>query len=362
MKKFFQNSTLGFLLATLLVAFRPVFASSVITRDQIEADWLRQEQVRRTPIVSGGANATPEQDAIGAVDGVKNGKWGFHTENEESPWWQIDLGTSVTLARIAAYNRCDIPDRASRLMILVSDDARNYRQVYQHDGTIFLGQTDKKPLKVKLDGVKARYVRLQLPGKSYFHLDEVEIYAADSNRNIALGKKATQSSVSQWSVVHTATVSPIVYPTAKVIERGLLLAESLGRAGVDTDSHEKTLQGLDRQLERFAADTPEEVYRALYLRARWVVREMSLANPLLDFDCIVFAKRVPPAFPHMSDQYYGWWSRPGGGIYILEGFRGDVPRLQCRSLPIAGSIPRHTRCRRPTRTSSPRMSSTRFTR
>jgi hypothetical protein len=31
----------------------------------------------------------------------------------------------------------------------------------------------------------------------------------------------------------------------------------------------------------------------------------------------------------MSDQYYGWWSRPGGGIYVLEGFKGDSPRLRC---------------------------------
>jgi len=31
----------------------------------------------------------------------------------------------------------------------------------------------------------------------------------------------------------------------------------------------------------------------------------------------------------MSDQYYGWWSRGGGGICLLEGFRGDDPRVRC---------------------------------
>jgi len=31
----------------------------------------------------------------------------------------------------------------------------------------------------------------------------------------------------------------------------------------------------------------------------------------------------------MSDQYYGWWSRPGGGIFILEGFKGNNPRVRC---------------------------------
>jgi len=31
----------------------------------------------------------------------------------------------------------------------------------------------------------------------------------------------------------------------------------------------------------------------------------------------------------MSDQYYGWWSRPGGGIYVLSDFRGDAPAVEC---------------------------------
>ena len=44
------------------------------TREQIEADWLRQDAVRSTP-----AAVTPEEDAAGACDGVKDGKWGFHT-------------------------------------------------------------------------------------------------------------------------------------------------------------------------------------------------------------------------------------------------------------------------------------------
>ena len=56
---------------------------------------------------------------------------------------------------------------------------------------------------------------------------------------------------------------------------------------------------------------------------------MSLANPLLDFDDLLFVKRVPGSFTHMSDQYYGWWSRPGGGVYILEDFKTEARRLRC---------------------------------
>ena len=53
-------------------------------------------------------------------------------------------------------------------------------------------------------------------GTSYFHLDEVEVYAAGATNNVALGKPATQSSVSQWSAAHAAgrPAAPRGYPIA----------------------------------------------------------------------------------------------------------------------------------------------------
>ena len=65
------------------------------------------------------------------------------------------------------------------------------------------------------------------------------------------------------------------------------------------------------------------------MRPGHTVREMSLASPLLDFDDLLFVKRAPGSFTHMSDQYYGWWSRPGGGLYILRDFKSESRRLQC---------------------------------
>jgi len=313
--------TLLVLLAT--VAGHPAGAAEqAITRGQIEADWLRQDLVRNSGPAGQGKKVTPEQDAVGAFDGIKNGQWGFHTENEDKPWWQIDLGETMPLGRMELYNRTELGGRNSRIIVLVSDDGKDFRQAYQHNGTTFLGHSDKKPLVVKLTGRTARYIRLQLPGKSYFHLDEVEVYSPGAEGNIAPGKTATQSSTSQWSVAHTIAAASKSYPTAKVIERGLLLAENLRQS----DAHAKTLRSIAKQL---AADTSDEDQRKLYFQARWTVRKMALANPLLDFDRIVFAKRIPPAFPHMSDQYYGWWSRPGGGIYVLEGFKGGSPKLRC---------------------------------
>jgi cytochrome c553 len=304
-------------------------ARPAVTPQEIEADWLHHDVLRRTGATSA-PGVTPEEDALGGVDGMKNGKWGFHTENEPNPWWQVDLGKPAALERIVLYNRCDqCAGRNARILVLASDDAKHWKQLYQHDGTVFYGHSDQKPLSVRLEGATARFVRLQLPGTSYFHLDEVEIYPVGEDRNMALGRPATQSSTSQWSVRHAPPGAKAPqYEIAQVIRRGQELAESLRALGANVDAQVNTLRQVNERFEKLPARAGEPARRALYLEARRAVRKMALANPLLDFDTILFVKRVPPAFPHMSDQYYGWWSRPGGGIYLLEGFKTKGARVR----------------------------------
>jgi len=326
-------------------AANPQGDSPIITPQQIEADFLRQDALRENPAASIAAkldpNATPELDAAGGVDGIKNGQWGFHTADEPNPWWQVDLGKSIPLDRIVLYNRCDnCSARNSRIMILLSDDGKSFKQVYQHSGKNFFGHSDKKPLVAPMDLATGRYLRLQLPGKSYFHLDEVEVYPVGSQENIALGKPATQSSISQWSVAHKkvpaaqvklakAAETKVLYGTAKAIERGLRLAEDLRARGAQVDAEARTLEDLASRLEQLPTDASAEACQKIHMDARWAVRRMALKNPLLDFDSILFVKRAPGRFPHMSDQFYGWWSRPGGGLYVLEGFKSDKPKLRC---------------------------------
>ena len=321
-------------LASLIVIIWPGSAIStgskpLITREQVEADWLRQEELHNAGKISRDGKVKPEQDAIGACDGIKDGKWGFHTENENKPWWQIDLGRQMVLDRVVLYNRCELAERTSRIIVLLSNNGNNFRQAYQHDGTTFFGYTDDKPLLIKLHGAQARYVRLQLPGKNYFHLDEVEIYAHGIRQNVALAKPATQSSVSQWSRLHFQKQRHDFAQVDEVVQRGFKLAESLRQLGADIGTRVRTLESIALKAGELPWDAPENIRRALYLQARRVVREMVFANPLLDFDTILFVKRAPGTLPHMSDQYYGWWSRPGGGIYLLEDYKSDRPRLRC---------------------------------
>jgi len=320
-------------------------APSAITPQQIEADWFVQEHVRKPGISPGhdvgrprGVPVTTGQDAAGGCDGRKDGTYGFHTNQDASPWWQVDLGEPLPLARAVIYNRCDgnVEDRAGRLTVLLSTDGKTWTEVYRHDGTKFFGYTDGRPLTIALKSNKARFVRVQLPERQYLHLDEVEVYPDGTSENAALKKPADQSSTSQWSqAVANATESLASavpeggYPTDVVVKRGLDLAENLRRLGANVDQHVKTLERVSNQWRELSSDAEPDSRRRLYLEARWAVRHLALANPLLDFDDLLFVKRVPGSFTHMCDQYYGWFSRPGGGLYILQGFKTDAPKLRC---------------------------------
>jgi hypothetical protein len=301
---------------------RPDDAAAPPTRQQIEADWLCQDAVR------GLMAATPEEDAPGGCDGVKNGKWGFHTALEDNPWWQVDLGAAVPLDRLVIYNRCDhCAGRAARLAVLASQDGKDFRPAYRHDGTTFWGQTDGKPLVVKLGSTNARFVRLQLPDRNCLHLDEVEVYRQGQGRNVAVGRPATQSSVCEWSTRKGRASGG--YPMERAVEQGLRLATDLSRLGVNVDEDVKALEQVRAGAVHLPPDATESTRRALYFQARWAVRRMALANPLLDFNDLVLVRGAPGTWSHMSDQYLGWWSRPGGGLYVLHGFKTDHPNLQC---------------------------------
>jgi hypothetical protein len=299
-------------------------ADAVDFRKTVEADWLLQEHYRAA---APSRPVATSDDAAGACDGVKDGTYGFHTGSAENPWWQVDLGAATTLARVVVWNRCDgAAERAARLEILLSADGRRWERAYAHDGTTFGGVPDKKPLEVDLGGATARFVRLQVPGISYLHLDEVEVFGADG-ANLARGKPADQVSVSQWSRAHFGDAPcDFAARTAEILQRCAGLIDELAAAGRDVRTRAERRTRLLAALERGDAKEID-----LYMDARWLQRELLLDHPVLDFETLLFATRVPGSFNHMSDQYIGWWSRPGGGVKLLRNWKANAPVAECIS-------------------------------
>ena len=239
-----------FILALISTTFlAPHTCAGLTWREQVEADWLRQDLKRSVlPLV------TASSDAAGAVDGLKTSKWGFHTAFEKSPWWQVDLQQETAIGRCVVFNRGDaFAERSAHLILSISSDGLDFQPVYRHDGSVFRGGNGGQPLEIKLGGVRARFIRLSLPGESYLHLDEVEVYPVESSSNVALNRPASQSSVSEWSEAHTHGAElRSSYATSKVLARGFKLADSQIRLGADVKLHVQKLERLRAELSELS--------------------------------------------------------------------------------------------------------------
>jgi len=319
-------------------------------KEQIEAEWLANPP-GSVPKLSRRSNAgriSPRQDAAGAVDGVKNGGTGFHTNQDNNPWWQVDLGESRELWRVVVYNRNDCADRAARIMVLLSDKRKKgWRTVYRHNGTGFWGARDKKPLIVYVEGQKARFVRMQLPGHNYLHLDEVEVYGTENpKKNLALGRPAAQSSSSTWSTaskVRPVVTGPGAGPTAgttevkAAVELARKTLEFIGLSAARRELVGKLraeLAALEKEIAA-AAEGGSADWKAMYLRTRWFRRRMIMSHPTLDFEKLLINRRPPTLYSHQCDQYLGRHSRVGPGLTVLSSWK-DNPT---EKVPLAGKLP-----------------------
>ena len=114
--------------------------------------------------------------------------WAFHTNQEQNPWVIITLPKPGTIAGFEIINRIqkDVKswrDLARDLTMWVSEDKKAWKQVWQT-------KQGQDVWAVNLDkSVKARYVKLGLPGKfgrRYFHLKSVKLFDAkiDTKSNV----------------------------------------------------------------------------------------------------------------------------------------------------------------------------------
>jgi hypothetical protein len=105
------------------------------------------------------------------VDGSKYDTSLFHTDEEDSPWWEVDLGADYAIDDVILYNRVGCcRERVRGLQVLLSSDGLNYMLGYTHDNYEF------RDRRVDVGGLRARFVRVQLPYRGYLHLQEVEVY------------------------------------------------------------------------------------------------------------------------------------------------------------------------------------------
>ncbi len=94
----------------------------------------------------------------------------FHTNEENQPWIELDLGTIQPFSSVKVKNREDCcSDRAVPLLLEVSSDGKQWKQLARKND-VFTTWT------AEFASVEARWVRLRLARKGMLHLTGVDIY------------------------------------------------------------------------------------------------------------------------------------------------------------------------------------------
>lgn len=95
----------------------------------------------------------------------------FHTQEEQAPFIEYDLGRSVALRRVTVVNRRDsgLGDRAVPLLVETSVDGKSFQLRARRDYWFDTWDATFEPR-------EARYLRLRVDRKSVLHLERVQAW------------------------------------------------------------------------------------------------------------------------------------------------------------------------------------------
>ena len=123
-----------------------------------------------------------------AVDGDKRGDNATaanpnitHTQNDTEAWWEVDLGATYEIDEVSYWGRSDCcKDRLEEVYVMVSNTpfTSNDLQVNLAKAGVvstFVSEFPNNSKTVTFDQVPGRYVRLQLKGRNFLSLAEVEV-------------------------------------------------------------------------------------------------------------------------------------------------------------------------------------------
>ena len=122
---------------------------------------------------------TPSGYLSTATSGVLTGRYQFHTDHEDQPWWEVDLGSRHTISEIRMHNRSDNSQaRAGCFVILISDDGVSWVELHRQDAMLIFGNgLDDAAFAWKAHArTEGRVIRLALLTTNFFHLDQVEVF------------------------------------------------------------------------------------------------------------------------------------------------------------------------------------------
>jgi len=140
----------------------------------------------KTAAQSSSLPGAPTAVAASAVDGNTDGN--FYdgsvtaTNLDPNPWWQVDLGASVSVSSVAVWNRTDCcGTRLSDYWVFVSNtpflDTDTVSTLQNRAETFAIHQTTAPGPSTSIPvGTPGQYVRVQLSSAGYLSLAEVQVF------------------------------------------------------------------------------------------------------------------------------------------------------------------------------------------
>lgn len=144
----------------------------------------RDKPVRMSSILG---NRGPE---LGVDGDITTRRKFFHTREEDSPWWEVDLGRVTLIKEILLYDRLGQEERSKNLIAEVSETGHVYEIVYDRGGiALKKGQVlTSIPWKGAI-----RFVRVRLTERGYLHLRQVAVIEDEFlSRSIDVQNRALQ--------------------------------------------------------------------------------------------------------------------------------------------------------------------------
>jgi hypothetical protein len=119
----------------------------------------------------------PRLDACGANGDPLAYDYGFHTDQETDPWWQVDLLEEYLVEEVAIVNRLHQPERFRTFRIETSCDGSLWTTRFTQSQPREVSSNLEWPLRVVFpDPSPARYVRIVLLGSGPLHLRRVQVF------------------------------------------------------------------------------------------------------------------------------------------------------------------------------------------
>jgi len=295
----------GLLLSSLIAA-----SGSAATREQVEADWQRQDQARLNRIRRAGTIPFPQTQL----------RW---------PGLQGSQPSGLVVPGLPA------PVLDGQPVRLANGAADGWQIVWPKDLALGFGR-NRLVLELRAQG------KLDLPM-------EVTVESVVFTRMRPVTQPIVRKTMTaggpfpvEFQITHEGAAAVIVTarqggvsvregrcflvaPLLETIGRAERLAADFGVSPPEKLAKLRTrAEALDAREKTEGTDPG--VRSALCNEARWTAREIAFANPLFDFDRLLLIKRfTQETYPDVCLNHMPWVSRPGGDLCVVTVGRHDRP-------------------------------------